>query len=264
METPKIEYDLNERGRVHHGEPRHYTKQELIDLSAHIRSDERQERVSNGDMYGFLGHWARLKYGYSPDESSRISPAIVTTYLDCTTDGIVTHQQRFLDSCNEGKQALGLWQSKFGGFSTVIDPDAPFFHGVDFAYRPNYLKNKGYFDSADESMYLKALCKDGECSTDKLEVKYLIEKNEMQQVYLDSVMPILEEVMREDDNVGKVPELYDASGLEQVMKDRARFDSADLVDLQGRRLSERGKKRVRVKYKEELPAAVELLKCMSH
>lgn len=264
MQTPKIEYDLNERGRIHHGEPRNYTKQELIKLSEHVRSDERQEQVANGDLYGFLGHWARLKYGFLPDESSGVSPAIVTTYLDCTEDGILTHQQRFLDSSNEGKQAMGLWQSKFGGFSTIIDPEKPYFYGVDFIYRPNYLKNKGYFDSVDESMYFKVLCKNGECNTDKLDVKYLAEKSAIQQVYLDSVMPILEEAMREEDGVGKVPDMQDNSGFEQIMSDRARFDSADLVDLQGRRLSERGKKIARVEYENELPEAVELLKCMSH
>lgn len=144
METPKIRYNLNDRGRKYTGQARAYNIQKLCDA---INSPATQEIVATGGMIGYLGHMPRVRYGLAPVEGgiengkyAPVEPAFVTTYLHAAPNGDVTHKARFLNT-QSGILAKKLWDEKIGGFSSAIDTGSNQFFGFDFVHSPNFLQN---------------------------------------------------------------------------------------------------------------------------
>lgn len=153
MQTSIIKYNLRERGRQFRGQPRNFNIAAVVKA---INSDACQEKVRNRDMLGFYGHWPRIKFGMNPREGGLekgrpafVEPAIVTTLLKAYPDGTIEHQEEFLDT-DSGKLAAKLYQSRVGGFSSVIGNGNAEFFGFDYVNEPNYSTNRGYLlDSVD-------------------------------------------------------------------------------------------------------------------
>lgn len=152
--TGVMRFNVRERGRQFRGQDRNFDTAALATL---INSGEVQERVSQGDMLGYYGHWPRVKFGMEPMEGGLVAgkqvslePAVRTVYLKAHADGTIEHEEEFLDSA-PGKLAERLFKSKAGGFSSAIVaprrgatqvPQS--FHGFDYVLEPNYTKNRGY------------------------------------------------------------------------------------------------------------------------
>jgi len=147
METERIVYNLNERGRKHRGTARHFD----VGAIAHaINSDACQERVKQRDMQGYYGHWPRLKFGLNPQEggldggkAALVEPAFITTHLKADADGTIEHKAQFLDTAS-GQVAAKLYHNRTGGFSSAIDASIPEFFGFDYVLEPNYATNRGW------------------------------------------------------------------------------------------------------------------------
>lgn len=159
METPIISYNLRERGRQHTGQPRSFDIPRLV---AAINGDACQERVRNREMFGWYGHWPRIKFGMLPSEggiaggkAQAIDPALVTTHLRAHDDGTVEHKAEFLPTPS-GEIATKLFKARTGGFSSAIDERKPELFGFDYVLAPNYTTNRGY--SLDS-----VLCEGGAC-----------------------------------------------------------------------------------------------------
>lgn len=142
--TPKIRYNLRDRGRKFNGQDRNYNVAKLV---ANINSPATQETVSTGGMLGYLGHMPRVRYGLEVGEAAvegknyvPIEPAFVTEYLHADSNGDVTHVARFLDT-NSGNLAQKLWEEKVGGFSSAIDSARWALKGFDYVHNPNFLQN---------------------------------------------------------------------------------------------------------------------------
>lgn len=168
QENDLIRYNVNQRGRSHRGQDRHF---DCRALAALVNSPAVQERVRNRDMVGYYGHWQRMKFGMNPPETVivdgknvNIEPAIVTTYLRADAEGNIEHRTEFLDTAS-GKVAKRLNKSRTGGFSSAINavprgglhvPNE--FAGFDYVLEPNYTTNRTYlFDGvsavADGSIF---------------------------------------------------------------------------------------------------------------
>jgi len=160
MQTSRITYNLTERGRHHTGQPRNFDIPRLV---AAINGPACQERVKNRDMIGFYGHWPRLKFGMHPAEGGiaggkahAIEPALITTALHATLDGLVEHQAEFLPT-QTGQISAKLYAARTGGFSSAIDQNKPELFGFDYVLEPNFTTNRGYtLDSV--------LCEGGVCA----------------------------------------------------------------------------------------------------
>lgn len=159
MKTGTITYNVNDRGRQYRGTPRRFDNAGLADV---VNSNEVQERVSKGDLWGYYGHWPRVLFGMSPGEGGvvqrgplagkvvRLEPAFVTRSLSADTDGNVRHEAEFADTPT-GRTAMRLFNGKKGGFSSAIDcrprngVDVPVgFYGFDYVSEPNFSTNRGY------------------------------------------------------------------------------------------------------------------------
>lgn len=152
--TEEITYNVHDRGRQHLGKDRHL---DLEVLAKVVNSPGTQERVKNGDMLGYYGHWPRQVFGMAMCEGGivggkRVSlePAVRTLLLHCDKDGNITHREEFLGG-PDGQIAYRLYADKVGGWSTAIDavpgtdPAIPtIFHGVDYVQEPNYNTNRGH------------------------------------------------------------------------------------------------------------------------
>lgn len=160
--TGVIRFNVKERGRRFRGQDRNFDTAALASI---INGGAVQERVANGDLYGFYGHWPREKFGMEPMEGGfiggkrvNLEPSHRTVYLKAFPDGTVEHQEEFLDT-DSGRLAERMFKTKAGGFSSAIV--APRrgavqvpqdFHGFDFVLEPNYTTNRGYtLDSANLS-----------------------------------------------------------------------------------------------------------------
>ncbi|APQ14632.1 hypothetical protein BJP27_23960 (plasmid) [Pseudomonas oryzihabitans] len=160
--TGIIRYNLADRGRKVRGQDRH------LDLPAAARlinGADVQERVREGDMIGYFGHWPRIKFGVNPAEGGivngqavSVAPAIRTTFIQADNDGWVDHEVEFLDTV-PGKIAARMYASKAGGFSSAINTRpvgnkvVPVgFYGFDFVLEPNYTTNRGYGVALDGVM----------------------------------------------------------------------------------------------------------------
>lgn len=159
-ETPKIKYNLKERGRVHTGQSR--ASLNIRAVCDAINSPACQERVATRGMIGFFGHFPRRRFGMRPAEGGidkgqyvPVEPAFVTTYLKADYDGTVEHRAEFTDT-ESGIRAKKLFDGRIGGFSSAISPDCREFFGFDFVYEPNYLSNShlgAIMDSAGGMSY---------------------------------------------------------------------------------------------------------------
>lgn len=152
--TGVMRFNVRERGRQFRGQDRNFDTAALASL---INSGEIQERVAQGDMLGYYGHWPRVKFGMEPMEGGLVAgkpvalePAVRTVYLKAHEDGTIEHEEEFLDSA-PGKLAERLFKSKAGGFSSAITAPrrgarqiAQGFHGFDYVLEPNFTKNRGY------------------------------------------------------------------------------------------------------------------------
>ncbi|MBD8671614.1 hypothetical protein [Pseudomonas lurida] len=154
IRTEVISYNLNDRGRDFTGVDR------KIDIEAAMRlinGQVLQESVKKGDIFGYVGHTFREKYGLDPAEtqfeggkSVVLEPAVRTVMIKAYPDGTLKHQQEFLDTA-AGRIAARLYQSKAYGFSSVFyAPEInglrtpKNFFGMDFVRNPNYDTNRGY------------------------------------------------------------------------------------------------------------------------
>lgn len=154
IRTEMLTYNVHDRGRKHRGVERLF---DTVALAKLINSPETQERVKKGDLIGYYGHWARVKFGMATQEVGLLDGKIVATptavrtvYLSCDTNGNITHQAEFLNT-EQGKYAASLYASKAGGWSSAIDaipgskPSIPVaFQGMDYVLEPNYDTNRGY------------------------------------------------------------------------------------------------------------------------
>lgn len=157
--TGIIKFNVKERGRKYRGVDRNFDTVQLAQL---VNGGDVQERVKNGDLLGYYGHWPRVKFGMNPSEGGIVAgkqvplePAIRTTFLKAYPDGTIEHEAEFLDTTS-GKLAERLHHSKAGGFSSAIDvrnaggkqiPRG--FYGFDFVLEPNFTANRGYQAALD-------------------------------------------------------------------------------------------------------------------
>jgi hypothetical protein len=154
LQTDPITYNVNERGRQARGVDRHF---DCAVLASIINGPSVQEKVRLGDMFGYFGHWPRIKFGMEPQEGGvvdgvavSVEPALRTIELRADDQGNITHRVEFLDTA-EGHKAQALYNSKAGGFSSAIDAvpgSAPMipkgFYGFDYVLEPNYTTNRGH------------------------------------------------------------------------------------------------------------------------
>ena len=147
MQTEVIRYNLRDRGRQFRGKERNFDVPRIV---ATVNGGACQEKVRHRDMFGYFGHWPRVKFGMNPSEGGlvdgkqvAVEPALVTISLKAFDDGTIEHQAEFLDT-NAGRLAQRLYASKAGGFSSAIDELRPEFYGFDYVLEPNYTKNRGY------------------------------------------------------------------------------------------------------------------------
>jgi regulator of replication initiation timing len=152
--TGVIKFNVTERGRRFRGQDRAFDTVALANL---INGGSVQERVQQGDMLGYYGHWPRVKFGMNPVEGGivdgkqvALEPAVRTVYIKAYPDGTIEHEGEFLDT-NAGRLAERLYRSKTGGFSSAIDVKSAGskqiprdFYGFDYVLEPNFTKNRGY------------------------------------------------------------------------------------------------------------------------
>lgn len=173
--TGVIRYNLNTRGRDFNGQDRE------VDIAAAmllINGPAVQELVRQGDVYGYVGHTFRQKYGLNVPEVTTeggtvvvLEPCVRTVYIKCLPDGTVEHEQEFLNNA-PGRIGGRLFDSKAYGFSSVFHAPEEngkrtpkTFHGMDFVRVPNYNTNKGYamLDSLEPGA-IESLGYAGECA----------------------------------------------------------------------------------------------------
>ncbi len=154
--TDAITYNVNTRGRKVLGQDRNF---DLSALQRLINGPAVQETVKHGDMMGYFGHWPRIKFGMATQEGGidretgkavNLPLAVRTVELSADDQGNITHKTEFMDT-EAGAVALGLFNSKAGGFSSAIVPvqgTHPIipksFNGFDYVYQPNYTTNRGH------------------------------------------------------------------------------------------------------------------------
>lgn len=160
LRTGIIKYNVNERKRQFRGVDRDF---DTVALAALINSGAVQEQVKNRDLFGYFGHWPRVKFGLNPIEGAissgkviNLEPALATVYLKAYPNGDIEHEAEFLDN-GAGRIAARMFRNKKGGFSSAIDsrkagnkifPTG--FFGFDYVLEPNYNTNRGYvLDSVD-------------------------------------------------------------------------------------------------------------------
>lgn len=152
--TGVIRYNLNDIKRSFTGQKRE------IDIDAAMRlfnGAALQESIQKGDVYGYIGHQYREKYGLDVPETVMVDgvsvvlePCVRTIHLKCYPTGDVEHEQEFLDTA-PGRVGMRLWDSKAYGFSSAIfAPEESGlrvpkgYFGMDLVRAPNYDNNRGY------------------------------------------------------------------------------------------------------------------------
>ncbi|WP_199506846.1 MULTISPECIES: hypothetical protein [unclassified Psychrobacter] len=153
--TSLITYNLSDRGRPDSvGMARRVNVKAWVDF---INSSDVQHVVDSGDMYGYIGHEIRQRFGLRPpdsfvDQSGKVvylEPAFRTIKLSANARGDVSAQHEFLDT-DLGKHAAQRYHSKAGGYSTAVrtgdSQDGTIlldFAGFDQVLMPNYNTNRG-------------------------------------------------------------------------------------------------------------------------
>lgn len=154
LRTGIIKYNLKDRGRTHSGKERRFVIPEVVKL---LNSPTVQERVAMTGIYGYYGHWPRVKIGMNPGEGGvvngkhiKLEPALRTVHIKAYDDGTIEHEVEFLDT-NTGKLAQRLHAAKIGAFSSAFDSrqimgqSFPYdFCGFDYVLEQNYVSNRGY------------------------------------------------------------------------------------------------------------------------
>lgn len=163
--TGRITYSLKDRKYLHNGVDR-----DDLDMDAMIkliRSPAVQERVRKRCIFGYYGHQVRELYGLKVPETVIdsngkevfLTPALITIFLDVDNDGVVTHEQEFINNI-AGNQAYRQFKAEIGGFSSAFyspkinNKRTPLdYHGMDYVLRPNYHHNRcvdAIYDSLDD------------------------------------------------------------------------------------------------------------------
>jgi hypothetical protein len=147
MRTGVIQYNLNDRGRELTGKPRQFN---VGKVAAFINGARTQERIKKRDMFGYYGHWPRVKFGMMPPEGGiyqgklvKLEPAISTVHLKACPDGTIEHEEEFLET-DAGRTAQKMFESKKGGFSSALSEVEGRFFGFDYVNEPNFDDNRGY------------------------------------------------------------------------------------------------------------------------
>ena len=255
--TETIRYNVNERGRQHRGQDRHFDTRALAAL---INSPAVQEQVRNRDLLGYYGHWQRMRFGMRPPEtvivdgkSVNIEPAIVTTYLRAEADGTIEHRTEFLDTAS-GKVARRLSKSKTGGFSSAINavqrgglayPTA--FEGFDYVLEPNYTTNRTYlFDgvqaAADGSIFDFVMADHYQSAEamaalyDSLQSDHALAMQTMQKLMEENeqLLSILSsgQGVAVLDSVGIAPRMVSKKATDHFARTAAMFRGAELAQLE--------------------------------
>jgi hypothetical protein len=155
MRTGVIQYNLNDRGRALTGKPRQFN---IGRVAAFINGARTQERIQKRDMFGYYGHWPRVKFGMMPPEGGiyqgklvKLEPAISTVHLKAFPDGTIEHEEEFL-ATDAGRTAQKMFESKKGGFSSALSEVEGCFFGFDYVNEPNFDDNRGYvLDAATDN-----------------------------------------------------------------------------------------------------------------
>lgn len=150
--TGKIAYNLKDRGYKAFGSPRNFN---IPLVNSMINSAACQEAIKARTLVGFYGHWPRVKFGAVAAEGGmdgktqvNVEPAVVTVFAKAYQDGTIEHEQEFLDT-DAGEKARKAYNSRVGGFSSVINEPKRYFGGMDYVFAPNYMGNRGFtLDSA--------------------------------------------------------------------------------------------------------------------
>lgn len=154
--TEVIRYNVKDRGRDFTGVDRDVDIPALVLL---VNGPIVQESVRKGDIYGYMGHGFREKYGLDLPEAIldpvsgktiTLEPTVKTVMIKAYPDGMIEHQQEFLPT-SSGRIAQRLYASKNWGFSSVFFAPAingkrtpKNYFGMDFVKSPNYDTNRGY------------------------------------------------------------------------------------------------------------------------
>lgn len=188
LKTGLIRYNVNERGRKYTGTPRRFNVPKFVAVT---NGRQVQEMVAKRDLYGYLGHDIRRRFGLYPPETVLengavvpIEPAFVTTYLKAYDDGTVEHEAEFLDT-PLGRTAQSWFEKKIGGFSSVIAPseqDPSMNWGFDYVNSPNFDGNRGYvMDSAAQAWEMNRL-------TSKQKAEWYQARQMEQQAVMDALL----------------------------------------------------------------------------
>lgn len=122
-----------------------------------INNERTQEQLRLGESFGYYGHGPRqrankLDIGETEIIMIKGKPVVVdnipagrTISISCNDEGIVDHEQEFLDTAT-GRIALSMWESAAGGWSWATGGDdtkrasiTKSYHGMDYVKQPNYL-----------------------------------------------------------------------------------------------------------------------------
>ena len=232
IKTGVIRFNVRDRGRRFRGQDRNFDTVALADL---INGPEVQERVENGDMLGYWGHWPRVKFGMDVSEGTmvggkpvHIEPAVRTTYLKAFPDGTIEHESEFLDTA-PGRLAGRVWSSKAGGWSSAIN--APrrgslqvptSFHGFDYVLEPNFTTNRGYaLDSAGNRI-----------ETDGLDEAELMVLDEVGQytALVESTTQMLDRMQADYDRLAETLDSVMAENA-QLISERAKVPRGTKADV---------------------------------
>lgn len=149
-----IRFNPNRRGRQYRGEDRNFDTDSLMRV---INGGSVQERVKNGDMVGYYGHWPRIRFGMNPTEGGidsgkvvNLEPATRVKSIRAEPDGTIEYTIELLDTA-PGKLTQRMYGSKAGGFSSAITAPkrgalryVTDFFGFDYVNEPNMTENRGY------------------------------------------------------------------------------------------------------------------------
>lgn len=261
-----IKFNLKDRGYKFFGNNRNFNIPLLV---AHVNSEATQERVRGRNMFGYYGHWARVKYGHltsteggidtATGKAAIVEPALVTTSLKAYPDGTIEHTAEFLDT-EAGRTAARLHQSRAGGFSAVTDSIKNLFLGLDYVLEPNFRINRGYvLDSA--GMDTSGLTFDDACGFELSDIDSMIRDEQLHAIHvvLDSAerrdahnMELLARLEAENEELlsmlakrapqsaatfdaagfaGRTALVLDTAGALHMQKAAQNFASADLPQL---------------------------------
>lgn len=179
LKRVKDRFSLFNDGRTLDANKRRYIIKSVQDT---IASAKTKENLRLGESYGFYGHAPRqrakkldlgetevINIGGRPVVVENI-PSNRTISISCDDDGVVTHEQEFLDT-ETGKIALSLWESGAGGWSWATGGSdgrnasvARTYHGMDYVLQPNYLSldhPSMMLESVGSDMLLESLQKSG-------------------------------------------------------------------------------------------------------